>query len=61
MPRRYTDAEVEARMVPQLIDAIYPVLIPIEQQDMRIQAENRAKIASIALTAWRTFAGTDGR
>lgn len=55
MPRRYTDEEVEARIVPQLVEVIYPILIPMEQQDMRIQAENRERITEVARIAWRAF------
>lgn len=55
MPRRYTDEEVEARMVPQIVEAIYPIMIPIEQQDMRIQAQNREKMTEVARIAWRAF------
>lgn len=50
-----SDAEVESLMVPRIIDALYPVLIPVEQQDCAIQALNRARIASVALRAWRSF------
>lgn len=52
---RRSPEEVEALMVPKIVDAIYPVLIPIEQQDCEIQARNHAKIASIALSVWRSF------
>ena len=58
MPRRYTDSEVEARMVPKLVEAIYPVLIPIEQQDIAIQARNHLRITEIAKTVWREFSQT---
>lgn len=61
MPRRYSNEEVEARMVPQIVEAIYPVLIPVEQQDMRIQAANRAKITEVARVAWHAFVGNDGQ
>lgn len=50
MPRRYSDEEVEAMMVTKLVDAIYPVLIPVEQQDVAIQSRNRAKITEVART-----------
>lgn len=55
MPRRYTDEEVEARMVPKLVDAIYPILIPIEQQDCAIQAANYERMTAIATKIWREF------
>lgn len=61
MPRRYTDSEVEARMVPQIVEAIYPVLIPMEQQDCRIQAENHAAMTKIATLIWRLFTSDDER
>lgn len=61
MPRRYTDEEVETRMVPQLTEALYPVLIPVEQQDTRIQAENRARVTEVAKMAWRFFSSEDER
>ena len=55
MPRRLTDEEVEAKMVPEIVKAIYPVLIPIEQQCMQIQAENHAKMERLARDLWRSF------
>lgn len=55
MPRRYTDEEVEQRMIPQLVNVLYPVLIPMEQQDMRIQAENHKHVTDVARIAWRAF------
>lgn len=57
MPRRYTDEQIEERMVPEIVDALYPILIPMEQQDMRIQAENRARVTEVARITWRAFAG----
>ncbi len=59
MPRpRLTDAQVEEMMVPKLVEAIYPVLIPMEQQDCAIQAKNHERMTEIARLAWRSFAGT---
>ena len=59
MPRRFvTDEALEAEMVPRLIEALYPVLIPMEQQDTRIQARNHAKITEVARKAWREFVNT---
>jgi hypothetical protein len=55
MPRRYTDEEVEERMVPKIVEAIYPVLIPMEQQDTRIQAENHKHLTEVARETWRAF------
>jgi len=57
MPRRYTDEQVEEMMVPRIVDAIYPLLIPIEPQDCAIQERNRTKITEIARQAWRSFQG----
>ena len=56
MPRRYTDAEVEAMVVPQLVSAVYPILIPMEQQDTKIQAENHRRVTELATQLWRSFA-----
>ena len=53
MARRYTSEEVEARMIPQIVQAIYRVLIPVEQQDCRIQAENYKRMIEIATIIWR--------
>lgn len=50
-----TNADVEAAMVKKLVEAIYPVLIPIEQQDCRIQAANHARMTAIATKLWRSF------
>ena len=54
-PRR-TPEEVEAFMIPRLVEAIYPVLIPMEQQDCAIQAANHARMTEIATAVWRQFA-----
>jgi hypothetical protein len=43
-------------MVPRLVEAIYPVLIPMEQQDCAIQAANHARMTEIATAVWRQFA-----
>lgn len=56
MPRKYSDEEVEARMVPLIVEAIYPILIPVEQHDMKIQAENYKRMVEIATRVWRDFA-----
>ena len=42
-------------MVVLLADAIYPVLYPIEQQDMAIQARHRARVVHVAKAAWQAF------
>jgi hypothetical protein len=53
--RRYTPDEVEAAMIPKIVDAIYPLLIPMEQQDCRIQAKNHALMTDLAKKLWRSF------
>lgn len=54
--RRFvTDEALEAEMLPKIVEAIYPVLIPMEQQDMRIQAENHEHVTECARAAWRKF------
>lgn len=56
MPREKLSQEaVEALMVPRIVDAIYPVLIPMEQQDCAIQAKNHARMTEIARKIWREF------
>jgi hypothetical protein len=55
---RYTPEQVEQMMIERLVEAIYPVLIPIEQQDVAIQKRNLAKITSAARSAWQSFATT---
>lgn len=57
MPRpRLSPEEVEALMIPKLVEAIYPVLIPMEQQDCAIQAKNHERMTEIARDVWRSFA-----
>jgi len=55
MPPHRTPEEVEALMVPRIVDAIYPVLIPMEQQDCRIQAKNHKRMTELATGLWRSF------
>ena len=55
MPRRYTDEEAEATMVPKIVEAIYPVLIPVEQQDCAIQARHYERMTELARMLWREF------
>ncbi len=56
MPRkRLSNAEVEALMIPKIVAAIYPVLIPVEQQDCRIQEINHAKMVTLARNLWRSY------
>jgi hypothetical protein len=54
---RLSPEEVELMMVPRIVEALYPVLIPIEQQDCAIQAANHTKITTIAQVVWRQFVG----
>lgn len=61
MPRRAIAEQVEAIMVPKIVAAIYPVLIPIEQQDCAIQARNLEQITEIATMVWREYAGPRSR
>ena len=53
--RRYSYEEVEAHMVAQITDALYPVLIPLEQQDVAIQARNHERITALSRIVWRAF------
>lgn len=55
---RLTDAQVEALMVPKIVEAIYPILIPMEEQDCAIQAKNHEQVTHAARLAWRSFTGT---
>jgi len=55
MRRRYSDEEVKAMIVPELVKAIYPVLIPVEQQDMKIQARNHDRMTILAAELWQSF------
>lgn len=57
MPRRHTPEQVETAMVPEIVKAIYPVLIPVEQQDCKIQAANYARMTELATQLWRSFVG----
>ena len=52
---RFTPEEVEARVVPQIVDVLYPIFHPLEQQDCAIQSRNHAELTAIATAAWRTF------
>lgn len=55
MPPRYTPEQVEERMTKRIADAIYPILIPMEEQSVQIQAENAAVVNAIARSAWQAF------
>jgi hypothetical protein len=54
-PRLSLD-QIEEMMIPKLVEAVYPVLIPIEQQDCAIQTANRARMTEIARLIWREWA-----
>jgi hypothetical protein len=54
---KLTPDEVDALMIPRIVDALYPVLIPIEQQCIEIQAQNHKRITDIATVVWRSFVG----
>jgi hypothetical protein len=55
MPPRYTPEEVETRMAKEIAKAIYPIMIPMEEQSVQIQAENAKVIDRAARAAWRSF------
>jgi hypothetical protein len=55
--RRRTPQEVEAAMVPRIAEALRPVLIAFEEQDVAIQAQNAALMERIARVVWREFRG----
>ena len=55
MRRRFTDEEVDARMVPQIVAAIYPILIPFEEQSVEVQTENHKQMTVLARELWRAF------
>jgi formylmethanofuran dehydrogenase subunit E len=42
-------------MVPQIVNALYPIFHPLEQQDCAIQARNHAVMTEIATSVWRNF------
>lgn len=56
MPK-YTKEEARKLLIDKVHKAIYPVLIPIEQQDIRIQAENSAHVRKCAEAAVNLFLG----
>ncbi len=49
------DRLIEDRMVPALIRALRPILFPMEEQDVKIQAENAVIAEAVARAAWREF------
>jgi hypothetical protein len=52
MPK-YDEAEVE--IISDLVDAIYRILIPVEQQCLKIQRKNHNEILEIAKKAYDSF------
>lgn len=46
---------VETNMVKKLVEAIYPVLIPMEQQSVQIQERNHKRMTELATWVWRDF------
>lgn len=57
--RRLSPEEVEELMVPKIVEAIYPILIPMEQQDCAIQARNHERMTKLARQMWRSFSVAD--
>lgn len=55
MPRRYGNEQIRAIMVQEITKVLYPVLIPIEQQCVQTQTENRKQIEYIANQVWTMF------
>lgn len=55
MPPRYTPEQIEDRMAKQIAKAIYPILIPMEEQSVQIQAENAKAVDEVARAAWRAY------
>lgn len=54
---RYTPEQVEAHVVPLLVNALYPIFYPMEQQNCAIQDRHHALVTEIATQAWRSFTG----
>jgi hypothetical protein len=55
MPPRYTPQEVEDRMAKRIVEALYPILIPMEEQSVQIQVENSKVMDGVARVAWQAF------
>lgn len=51
-----TVTHIPEKLVKDLAKAMYPVLIPIEEQSMQIQAENAKLVEMAATAAWLSFA-----
>lgn len=58
MPRKYTDEQIEAAVIPKIVEAIYPILFPLEQQDCAIQDRHHARVTELATALWRSFVAT---
>jgi hypothetical protein len=50
-----SDEEIEAQMVPQIVKVIYPLLIPVEQACIKIQAVNHERVTKAATEMWRSW------
>lgn len=56
MPRRYVDdVEIENRMALKIAAALRPILVPMEEQDVRINQENSELMDRLAREVWRSF------
>ena len=55
MPRRMTDEEVKNMMEKKISNALYPVLIPVEEQCCQIQEENAKVVNNISKMVWKEF------
>lgn len=45
----------ENEVIDQLVDAVYPILIPAEEQCVQIQEENRKEVKALCTKMWRGF------
>lgn len=52
---RLSAEEVDLLMVDRISDAIRPVLIPLEERDYAVQAENSVILAEIAAMVWEAY------
>lgn len=53
--KRLTDKEVEDMMTRRIAKAIYPILYPVEEQCMQIQAEHAQIIDTLSCNLWKAF------
>lgn len=56
---RYTPEQVQAVVVPKLVEVIYPILYPVEQQDCAIQVRHHCVVTALAIHLWRSFISSD--